>query len=71
MLPPPPELALINSDAMLLTNTEADEDVGAARESFALQHSELASLYAEVRPYRIVLCLGPRTMSWCSGRIFA
>ena len=49
MLPPPPEVALMNPDAVLLLCGEEDEDVEVARESFTIQHSELASLYAEVR----------------------
>ena len=51
MLPPPPEVALINPDAALLLRGGEDEDVEVTRESFAIQHSELASLHAEVRPH--------------------
>lgn len=50
MLPPPPEVARITAEAMFHVVEGEDEDVEAARESFALQHSELAGLYAEVHP---------------------
>ena len=48
MLAAPPEVALINTEAVLLVEAE-DDGIAAARESFALQHAELASLRAEAR----------------------
>ena len=50
MLPPPPEVSLLNTEAAFRAVEGEDEDVEAARESAALQHSELLGLYAEVCP---------------------
>ena len=51
MLPPPPEVSVITADTLFNVLEGEDEDVEAARESLALQHSELTVLHDEVCCY--------------------